>query len=112
MPEPPRLRTLETGCGHGFLGDDGNFREGARQHLDDDPLGGEIGLGHRGLVVLVGDLERIGIDAHHRLAAGECGAQRDIQKGILFCHPGHAAFAPAAPRMARHNRSGVSGMSR
>ena len=71
----PRLR-------HGFLGDDRDVGKRRRQHLDDDPLGSEIGLGDRCLVVLLRHLERVGIDAHDRFAASQCRAQRNVQEGI------------------------------
>ncbi len=60
------------------------------QHRDDDPLGGEIGLGHRRRIALLRDLERVGVDAHRRLAAGERGAQRNLEQRI-----GHLATAIA-----------------
>ena len=82
-----------------------------RQHRDDDPLGSEIGLGHRRLVVLVRDLERVGIDPHDRLAG------RPAPRAAQFRAAGRmSTFRPlsaaSASRDARHRRSGVSGMSR
>src|SRR5262249_42091751 len=84
--------------------------KGRHQPLDDDPLRGEIGLGHRGLVGLVANIEFLGIDLEDRLP----GLDRDPAYGVEHLLPvaSHAAFLPAAARMAAHTRSGTSGMSR
>ena len=88
-----RRRTLEPGLRHGLFRDDRDVGEGLAQHVEDDPLGGEIGLGERRLVVLFADVERIGVDSHRRLAAGNRGAQCDLQEPVA-----HGAVRPSRRR--------------
>ena len=62
-----------------FLGDAGDVGKGRHQPVDDDPLGGEIGLGHRGLVALVANVEFFGIDLEDRLAGVDRRPADDIE---------------------------------
>ena len=82
------------------IGMSGNRRG---QDRDDCPLGGEIGLGDRRLVVLLGHLERVGIDPHDLLAAGQRGAQRNFKQRVHDVL--QAAFGAPASRNARHRHS-------
>ena len=92
-----------------LLGKDRNIGKGVAEHGDDDPLGAEIGLGHRGLVGFLANVEISRVDPHDRLAGRHRGAPRDFEQ--LIARFAHAAARRSAVRIACHSRSGVTGMS-
>ena len=93
-----------------FFGDARDVGEGGHEPVEDYPLGGEIGFGHRGLVCLMANVEFFSIDLEDSLAGGNRRPAYDVEH---FSAVGaHAAFLPATARTACHTRSGVSGMSR
>src|SRR6266478_8492534 len=73
-----------------FLGDARNVGKGRHQPVDDDPLGGEVGLGHRGLVGLVANVELFGIDLEDRLAGDDRRPAHNIEHFLTV--GAHAAF--------------------
>src|SRR5574344_1046045 len=52
-----------------FLAEDRQVGSNPRQALDNDPVGQQIGIGHRAGIVLVADLEAAAIHLHDRLAS-------------------------------------------
>src|SRR5204863_433715 len=93
-----------------FFGDARDVGKGRQQPVEDDPLGGEIGLGHQGLVGLMANVEFFGVDFEDGLTGGDRRAADDVEHFLPV--GAHAAFLAVAARMAAHSRSGVSGMSR
>jgi hypothetical protein len=69
-----------------------------------------IGLGHRGLVGLVADVEFFGIDLEDRLAGDDRRPAYDVEHFLMVA--AHAAARRSAVWIACHNRSAVNGMSR
>src|ERR1700730_15868519 len=80
-----------------FLGDARNVGEGRHEPVEDDPLGREIGFGHRGLVGLMMDVAFFGIDLEDGLAGGDCRPAYDVEHFSAVGAP--AALLPAAGRM-------------
>src|SRR5580692_1547067 len=93
-----------------FLGDARNVGEGRHEPVEDDPLGREIGFGHRGLVGLMMDVEFFGIDLEDGLAGGDRRPAYDFEHFLTI--GGHAACRGWAAWIACQTRSGISGMSR